>query len=175
MRRDLGLTAAQVRTRLAQEADAHRSVAAVRRALSAPPAGMWFDKSTGRLVVAVTGAADAQRVRDVGAVPRTVPHSRAALTGLMRRISGRAGGGVPGVTGWGVDERANGVVLRVARTRRGRGPTPSSAPSAASGRARGSRSPSSAATRRHGSRADRWWAGSGGCPAARASAPSASR
>ncbi|RXS67185.1 S1 family peptidase [Streptomyces sioyaensis] len=119
MRRDLGLTAAQVRTRLAQEADAHRSVAAVRRALSAPPAGMWFDKSTGRLVVAVTGAADAQRVRDVGAVPRTVPHSRAALTGLMRRISGRAGGGVPGVTGWGVDERANGVVLRVARTRRG--------------------------------------------------------
>ncbi|MFD9206113.1 S1 family peptidase [Streptomyces sioyaensis] len=119
MRRDLGLTAAQVRTRLAQEADAHRSVAAVRRALSAPPAGMWFDKSTGRLVVAVTGAADAQRVRDVGAVPRTVPHSRAALTGLMRRISGRAGDGVPGVTGWGVDERANGVVLRVARTRRG--------------------------------------------------------
>lgn len=119
MRRDLGLTAAQVRTRLAQEADAHRSVAAVRRALSAPPAGMWFDKSTGRLVVAVTGAADAQRVRDVGAVPKTVPHSRAALTGLMRRITGRAGDGVPGVTGWGVDERANGVVLRVDRKRRG--------------------------------------------------------
>ncbi|MEV5486281.1 MULTISPECIES: S1 family peptidase [Streptomyces] len=119
MRRDLGLTAAQVRTRLAQEADAHRSVAAVRRALSAPPAGMWFDKSTGRLVVAVTGAADAQRVREVGAVPKTVPHSRAALTGLLRRITGRAGDGVPGVTGWGVDERANGVVLRVDRKRRG--------------------------------------------------------
>lgn len=119
MRRDLGLTAAQVRTRLAQEADARRSAAAVRRALSAPPAGMWFDKSTGRLVVAVTGAADAQRVRDVGAVPKTVPHSRAALTGLMRRITGRAGDGVPGVTGWGVDERANGVVLRVDRKRRG--------------------------------------------------------
>ncbi|MEV6564633.1 S1 family peptidase [Streptomyces kronopolitis] len=119
MRRDLGLTAAQVRTRLAQEAEAHRSVAAVRRALSAPPAGMWFDPATGRLVVAVTGAADARRVREVGAVARTVPHSRAALTGLVRRINRRAGHGVPGVTGWGVDERANGVVLRVARTRRG--------------------------------------------------------
>ncbi|MFE0380553.1 S1 family peptidase [Streptomyces inhibens] len=117
MRRDLGLTAEQVRTRLAQEADAHRAAAAVRRALSTPPAGMWFDKATGKLVVAVTGAVDAQRVRSAGAVPKTVPHSRAALTALVRQIAGRAGNGVPGVTGWGVDERANGVVVRVDRTR----------------------------------------------------------
>ena len=110
--------ASRLRIRLAQETDAHRAAAAVRRALSAPPAGMWFDKTTGKLVVAVTGAADAQRVRAAGAVPRTVPHSHAALTALVRQITGRAGKGVPGVTGWGVDERANGVVVRVDRTRR---------------------------------------------------------
>ncbi|MFH8680212.1 S1 family peptidase [Streptomyces lydicus] len=118
MRRDLGLTAEQVRTRLAQEADAHRAAAAVRRALAAPPAGMWFDKASGRLVVAVTGPADAQRVRALGALPRTVRHSRAVLSALVRRINGRVGKGVPGVTGWGVDERANGVVIRIDRTRR---------------------------------------------------------
>ncbi|MGW7573937.1 S1 family peptidase [Streptomyces sp. NPDC054765] len=118
MRRDLGLTAEQVRTRLAQEADAQRAAAAVRRALGVPPSGMWFDKTTGKLVVAVTGAADAQRVRAAGAVPKKVPHSHAALTALAGQISGRAGRGVPGVTGWGVDERANGVVVRTDRSRR---------------------------------------------------------
>lgn len=118
MRRDLGLTAVQVRTRLAQEADAHRAAAAVRRALSAPPAGMWFDRSSGKLVVAVTGAADAQRVRSVGALPKSVRHSHAVLTGMVRKVNARAGKGVPGVTGWGVDERANGVVVRVDRTKR---------------------------------------------------------
>ncbi|MEU9125695.1 S1 family peptidase [Streptomyces sp. NPDC048506] len=116
MRRDLGMTAEQVRTRLAQEVDAHRAAAAVRRALSTPPAGMWFDKSSGRLIVAVTGATDAQRVRAAGAVPRTVPHSHAVLTDMVRQIDGLAGEGVPGVTGWGVDERANGVLIRVDRT-----------------------------------------------------------
>ncbi len=118
MSRDLGLTREQVRVRLAQETDAHRAAAAVRRALSTPPAGMWFDKASGKLIVAVTGAADAQRVRAVGAVPRTVPHSHAALIALVGQINGRAGKGVPGVTGWGVDERTNGVVVRVDRTKR---------------------------------------------------------
>ncbi|WP_432143714.1 S1 family peptidase [Streptomyces sp. bgisy084] len=118
MRRDLGLNAVQVRTRLAQETDAHRAAAAVRRTLSSPPAGMWFDRTTGKLVVAVTGAADAQRVRAAGAVPKTVPHSRTALTTLVGQITDRAGDGVPGITGWGVDERANGVVVRMDRTRR---------------------------------------------------------
>ncbi|MGW1376493.1 S1 family peptidase [Streptomyces sp. NPDC002446] len=118
MSRDLGLTRDQVRTRLAQETDAHTAAAAVRRALTTPPAGMWFDKASGRLIVAVTGAGDAQRVRAAGAVPKTVPHSHAALTALVAQIDARAGKGVPGVIGWGVDERSNGVVIRVDRTRR---------------------------------------------------------
>ncbi|ARF58693.1 S1 family peptidase [Streptomyces gilvosporeus] len=120
MRRDLGLTPDQARTRLAQEAEAQRAAAAVRRVLSAPPAGMWFDKTVGKLVVAVTVGSDAERVRAAGALPKTVTHSRAALTELTRQISTRAGKGVPGVTGWGVDERANGVVVRVDRRSAGR-------------------------------------------------------
>ncbi|MFF4607115.1 S1 family peptidase [Streptomyces sp. NPDC001339] len=117
MSRDLGLSADQVRIRLAQEADAHRAAAAVRRMLTTPPAGMWFDKLSGKLIVAVTRAVDAQLVRTAGAVPRTVRHSHAVLTALVRQIDDRVGQGVPGVIGWGVDERANGVVIRVDRTR----------------------------------------------------------
>ncbi|MER7987101.1 S1 family peptidase [Streptomyces noursei] len=118
MRRDLGLSPVQARTRLAQEAEAQHTALAVRRALAAPPAGMWFDKSLGRLVVAVTDAADARRVRSAGAVPKTVRHSRATLRGMVQQIAERAGRGVPGVTGWGIDERANGVVVRVDRAAR---------------------------------------------------------
>ncbi|QHC24361.1 S1 family peptidase [Streptomyces sp. GS7] len=118
MRRDLGLTPAQARTRLAQEAEAQHTSLAVRRALAVPPAGMWFDKQTGKLVVAVTNAADVRRVRAAGAVPKVVRHSRATLNGVVRQIAERAGRGVPGVTGWGVDERANGVVVRVDRAAR---------------------------------------------------------
>ncbi|MEU7177337.1 MULTISPECIES: S1 family peptidase [Streptomyces] len=118
LHRDLGLTPDRARARLAQEAAAQRAAGTLRRVLGAPPAGMWFDKTAGKLVVAVTGARDARRVRAAGAVARTVPHSRAELTGLARRIGSRAGDGVPGVTGWGVDERANGVVVRTTRTGR---------------------------------------------------------
>ncbi|MEU5299811.1 S1 family peptidase [Streptomyces noursei] len=118
MRRDLGLSPTQARTRLAQEAEAQHTALAVRRALAAPPAGMWFDKALGRLVVAVTGPADAQRVRSLGAVPKSVRHSRATLQGVVRQIAERAGRGIPGVTGWGIDERANGVVVRVDRATR---------------------------------------------------------
>ncbi|MFJ9412866.1 MULTISPECIES: S1 family peptidase [unclassified Streptomyces] len=115
MRRDLGLTPDQARTRLAQEAEAQRAAVAVRRVLTAPPAGMWFDKTVGKLIVAVTVPTDAERVRAAGALPKTVKHSRAALMELVRQIGTRAGDGVAGVTGWGVDERANGVVVRVDR------------------------------------------------------------
>lgn len=118
MRRDLGLTPEQARRRLAQEAEAQRTADAVRRVLSAPAAGMWFDKATGKLVVAVTAAADADRVRTAGALPRRVKHSRAELTTLVAQIDRRAGDGVPGVTGWGVDGRANGVVVRIDRRAR---------------------------------------------------------
>ncbi|MEU7637677.1 S1 family peptidase [Streptomyces sp. NPDC059101] len=118
MRRDLGLSPVQARTRLAQEAEAQHTSLAVRRALAAPPAGMWFDKTLGRLVVAVNDAADARRVRAAGAVPKTVRHSRATLRGMVQQIADRAGRGVPGVTGWGIDERANGVVVRVDRAAR---------------------------------------------------------
>lgn len=115
LQRDLGLTPDQARTRLAQEAAAQRAAVEVRRTLTAPAAGMWFDKATGKLVVAVTGAEDDKRVRAAGAVPQRVSHTRARLTGLLRQFADRAGKGVPGVTGWGVDERANGVVVHVDR------------------------------------------------------------
>ncbi|MFI7099080.1 S1 family peptidase [Streptomyces sp. NPDC050161] len=118
MRRDLGLTPEQARARLAQEAEAQRTAAAVRHALAGPAAGMWFDKTTGRLVVAVTGADEARQVEAAGAVAQRVGHSHGQLASLVRQISVKAGNGVAGVTGWGIDERANGVVVRVDRATR---------------------------------------------------------
>ncbi|WP_405746620.1 S1 family peptidase [Streptomyces sp. NBC_01525] len=118
MRRDLGLTPEGARARLAQEAEAARAAKAVRRALAGRAAGTWLDKKSGKLVVAVTGDADARRVKDAGAVAQRVTHSRAQLTGLLEQIDARAGKGVPGVTGWGVDARANALTVRIdTRTR----------------------------------------------------------
>ncbi|MFF9479814.1 S1 family peptidase [Streptomyces sp. NPDC014733] len=113
MRRDLGLTPEGARARLAQETEAARAAKAVRQALAGRAAGMWFDKRSGKLVVAVTGDADARLVKDAGAVAQRVTHSRAQLTGLLEQIDAKAGKGVPGVTGWGVDERANALTVRV--------------------------------------------------------------
>ncbi|WP_399082856.1 S1 family peptidase [Streptomyces sp. BBFR2] len=118
MQRDLGLTPDQARARLAQEAEAERAAKAVRRALADRAAGMWFDKKSGKLVVAVTQDADARLVTEAGAVAQRVTHSRAELRALLEQIDAKAGKGVPGVTGWGVDQRANALTVRVdTRTR----------------------------------------------------------
>ncbi|GIG62457.1 hypothetical protein Lfu02_68290 [Longispora fulva] len=107
---DLGLTAAQARTRLAQQDTADRIAAALGRDLAA---SAWFDATSGKLTVAVTDKTTADRVRAAGAVPQTVARSAAELTGLARQIGALAGRGVAGVSGWGVDARTNSVVITV--------------------------------------------------------------
>jgi streptogrisin D len=79
-------------------------------------AGSYLDRATGRLVVAVTDAAAAQRVRAAGAIPKTVTRSGAALARAEAALSRSAQ--VPG-TAWAVDPAANQVVLSVDDTVRG--------------------------------------------------------
>jgi len=109
LQRDLGLTRAQAETRLADEAAAQRVAAALPAALGS----RWFDAGTGDLVVAVTDDAAASTARSSGASPKLVTRGQAALADLTRSITALAGDGVPGVTSWGPDPRADGVVVRL--------------------------------------------------------------
>jgi streptogrisin D len=79
-------------------------------------AGSYLDRATGRLVVTVTDAAAAQRVRAAGAIPKTVTRGGAALARAEAALSRSAK--VPG-TAWAVDPRTNQVVLSVDDTVRG--------------------------------------------------------
>lgn len=68
MQRDLGLTPAQARARLAHEAEAGATAARLRARLGSAFAGAWVagtDAST--LTVATTRAADAAAIRATGA------------------------------------------------------------------------------------------------------------
>src|SRR5262245_55734766 len=57
MQRDLGLTPAQAKTRMAQEAKARDAGTTLRKQLGKRYGGSYFDKATGKLVVGVTRAA----------------------------------------------------------------------------------------------------------------------
>ncbi|KAA9149461.1 S1 family peptidase [Amycolatopsis acidicola] len=114
MQRDFGLTAEQVRTRLAQESAATSVTSAARSAAGAGFGGAWYDAATGKLVVGVTDAARAAAVRATGADVANVAHTQAALDAAKAAIDGYAGQTAPkDVTGWYVDEQANSVVVTV--------------------------------------------------------------
>ncbi len=113
MQRDLGLNAQQAADRLRQE-----SAAAVLQHVAKGFAGdefggAWFDASIGKLVVGVTDAAKADRLRRLGAEPRTVAHKASDLDSAKARLDAEKAPAE--VTGWYVDTRANAVTITVKR------------------------------------------------------------
>nr|WP_308801384.1 putative Ig domain-containing protein [Streptomyces polyasparticus] len=115
VQRDLGLTRQQAGQRLAGEAAAGRTATALRGQLGDRLAGLWFDAETGRLVAAVTDAADADAVRAAGAGVHMAEHSAAELDAVARQITRLVGNGKEGVRSWGVDVRANQVRVEVGK------------------------------------------------------------
>jgi streptogrisin C len=113
MQRDLGLTADQVSTRIAQEATARSADAALSGQLGGSFAGSWFDSSTGKLVVAVTDASRTQQVEAAGASARVVQHSLAQLDVAKTGLDGASATAPKTVTGWRVDVTSNSVVASV--------------------------------------------------------------
>ncbi|MFJ8853054.1 S1 family peptidase [Streptomyces sp. NPDC102437] len=111
MRRDLGLTESQARTRLAAEKTATALQDKARRAAGSSYAGSWFDPATGRLAVAVTDGRKSAAVRVLGASSRLVRHSAPQLDATKARIDGLAA--PAGVSSWHVDPKANRVVIDV--------------------------------------------------------------
>lgn len=116
MRRDLGLTASQAEERLSAEKAAAAVDKTARQAAGGAYGGSWFEPSTGRLVVAVTGRAEESKVRALGADTRLVRHSAASLDRAKARLDTLSA--PAGVAGWHVDPRTNSVVVTVVRTER---------------------------------------------------------
>ncbi|KJK43199.1 hypothetical protein UK23_34240 [Lentzea aerocolonigenes] len=113
MQRDLGLNAQQAADRLRQE-----SAAAVLQHVAKGFAGdefggAWFDASIGKLVVGVTDGAKADRLRRLGAEPRTVAHKASDLDSAKSKLDAEKAPAE--VTGWYVDTRANAVTITVKR------------------------------------------------------------
>ncbi|WPO70713.1 S1 family peptidase [Streptomyces sp. KN37] len=117
MRRDLGLTPAAARERLADERRAVKAERAARKAAGDAFGGAWFDAGRGRLTVAVTERRAVSDVRDTGADVRLVEHSDAALDAAKNRVDKFKA--PSGVASWRVDPRANRVVVDVVAGHRG--------------------------------------------------------
>ncbi|GAA4710750.1 S1 family peptidase [Phytohabitans rumicis] len=110
--RDLGLTATEARARLAREDVAGRADAQLRKDLGAAYAGGWLTDGASTLVVGVTDAGQAARVRAAGATPKVVARSAAQLDQLKAVLDRNAAKApAASVPGWYVDVVTNSVVV----------------------------------------------------------------
>ena len=90
-----------------------KEATALSRQLGSRSAGVYRDRASGRMVVAVTGRAAAERVRSAGAVARVVEHSAAELARVRRALDRRAS--ITG-TAWATNPVTNRVVVAADRT-----------------------------------------------------------
>ncbi|WP_328321629.1 S1 family peptidase [Streptomyces sp. NBC_00388] len=111
MAKDLGLTAAQARARLASERTATALQAPARRAAGSSYGGAWYDAHSGKLTVALTGSGRADAVRATGAAVALVKHSARTLDATRKQLD--KGHAPTGVSSWHVDPEANRVVVDV--------------------------------------------------------------
>jgi streptogrisin C len=109
MQRDLGLTEAQAKTRVADEATAARVSEKLRTNLGADFAGSWVADTT--LTVAVTSPAAAAKVRAEGATAKVVEHTSADLDAVMSKLDAKAAAATDAISNWHVDVKTNTVVL----------------------------------------------------------------
>lgn len=117
MRRDLGLTAAEARSRIGHETRATVVAAGLKRSLGADFAGARVSGDDAALTVATTDAVDAARIREAGARPVVVERSQAELDAAKAALDRVALRGSPeGVPVWYVDVATNRVVVQAART-----------------------------------------------------------
>jgi streptogrisin C len=112
LQRDLGLTAAQARERIAQDLNASRIELKLRKQLGSAYAGGWLTVDAKSFVVAITDSRRAAEVTAAGAIPTVVARSGAALDAIKAGLD-RAAAKAPStsVPGWYVDVKTNSVVV----------------------------------------------------------------
>ncbi|MFC5291278.1 S1 family peptidase [Actinokineospora guangxiensis] len=116
LQRDLGLSAEEVRSRLAAEEKARTAEKTAAGLLGSTYAGSWFDPASNRLIAQTTDPAKAEALAGHDFQVRTVRHSSAALDSAKTGIDSMAGKNAPAaVNGWYVDVRTNSVVITVNR------------------------------------------------------------
>ncbi|WP_330239820.1 alpha-lytic protease prodomain-containing protein [Streptomyces sp. NBC_00525] len=117
MQRDLGLTASEARSRIANEAQATAVTAGLKYSLGDNFAGARVSGDTAKLTVSTTSAADAARIAKAGARAEVVDHSLAELNtakaALDRVALRKAPANVPS---WYVDVSTNRVVVQAGKT-----------------------------------------------------------
>ncbi|MET7704667.1 ricin-type beta-trefoil lectin domain protein [Micromonospora sp. NPDC005413] len=116
LRRDLGLTDDQIRQRSTVEAGAPSIERRLRAELATTYGGSWIAADGTTLVVGVTTAARAGRVRSAGAQPQVVRWSMADLDRTKAALDREADRAGATVHSWYVDPASNSVVVRAADT-----------------------------------------------------------
>jgi streptogrisin C len=113
MQRDLGLTAAGARQRIARDGDAGRIQLKLQKQLGKTYAGAWLTGDASEFVVAVTDSAKAAEVTAAGATPTLVSRSAATLDAVKAGLD-KAAAAAPAaaVPGWYVDVKSNTVVVQ---------------------------------------------------------------
>jgi streptogrisin C len=113
MQRDLGLTPAGARERIAKDEAASRTELALRKKLGSAFGGAWLTPDAKSFVVAVTDSARAAEVTAAGATPTLVTRSAATLDAIKDGLD-KAAAKAPAATvpGWYVDTRTNTVVVQ---------------------------------------------------------------
>ncbi|MCK1794568.1 S1 family peptidase [Streptomyces sp. XM4193] len=117
MSTDLGLSAKEARARLALEATAAEVAPTAEKAAGSAYAGSWYDEETGKLTVALTDGDRAEAVRGTGAETVSAKYSARTLDRAMADIDALAAekNAPSQVAGWGVDTRANEVVVSLVK------------------------------------------------------------
>src|SRR5690348_14161297 len=113
MQRDLGLTEAQVHTRLRQETAAMGIDPAARAAAGAAYGGSWFDAARGTLVIGLSNMDTAKAVRAAGAEVVRVPRPLAELDAVKAKLDSLKA--PADVASWRVDPKSGSVVVTVRR------------------------------------------------------------
>ncbi len=111
LRRDLGLTAAELATRLAVDATASSIEPRMRAELAEAYAGTWVTADGRAAVVGLTDPARAKKVRAAGAEPRIVARSLAELRGFTTKLDRRAAVAGAAVHAWHVALPSNTVSI----------------------------------------------------------------
>ncbi len=108
-----GLTPTQARARIIAEGEASDIRESAQRAAGDAFAGAYFDAALGVLVVAISDRAAFDAVSATGAQPRLVSTSYTELERELHELDSRTTLQPREVTGWGIDEIANTVVVDV--------------------------------------------------------------
>ncbi|GAB3956861.1 S1 family peptidase [Streptomyces sparsus] len=116
MERDLGLTPAQIETRVVAEAKAGKLAPALAKDLGSRYGGAWVSGKSAKLVVATTDRGQAAAIERRGASAKVVDHSLKSLEAAVAKLDKAAAKqNSQAASLWYVDVKSNSVVVNAAK------------------------------------------------------------